>query len=381
MGRESRRSNDFIYNSLLRHQGQEFADAWQERKDNASASHLFFDDIAPNSHVNTFTIAPLNDVQVAAKVAEVAANLKPNPQTARAVTERLTSCTEGELSRTAYRVYQALHEVAVRVAESRGYHARVSRVSFFCPMEIVAYALDMHRSTLWRNLRELLELGYIDARVHYTTLYGRTVIDGTVWQVKMNPLQGKSARLGYDELKARYRDLSRDVQKSETVHQYIKNSKMQQSEMPKGDKDVINTILDWTFNPLTNKNPVKPDCCISRTNALECVLDVPHADRDARNDMVGDAADAIAHATGDQGSVSFYRQFLWDLLRRFDQGIDNGEAFRKLYNEVLRVSVDKSEGFARKAGALLVSRLKRWAEYDDIRRTTKTRVGTTPIAA
>ncbi|MCA9329489.1 hypothetical protein KDA11_02500, partial [Candidatus Saccharibacteria bacterium] len=56
-------------------------------------------------------------------------------------------------------IYQNLLEVAYHVGDRRGYKAIPNQVTFFCPTEIVASALGMHRSTLYRKLPELREAG------------------------------------------------------------------------------------------------------------------------------------------------------------------------------------------------------------------------------
>jgi hypothetical protein len=59
----------------------------------------------------------------------------------------------------------------------------------------------------------------------------------------------------------------------------------------------------------------------------------------------------------------YFQQLLWHLLQRRDAGAPDG--FRVVYLEAQRAAVDAAEGFARRPGALFVSRLKRarwWRE-------------------
>jgi len=46
---------------------------------------------------------------------------------------------------------------------------------------------------------------------------------------------------------------------------------------------------------------------------------------------------------------------------------------------IQRAKVDQLEGFARSAGALFVSRLKKWKVYEEIKRTPASRVGVKPV--
>jgi DNA-binding Lrp family transcriptional regulator len=251
-----------------------------------------------------------------------------------------------------------------------GSAAKVSQVSFFCPLEIIAKALNRERTTIWRRLKELQELGYVTARPHYTTYRGRTMIDGTVWAVKINPQQGTSARLSYEDLKARYRNLSQDVEDGRTAYN-VKTGVIQQSSIHKDRQALIQELLAWTLPPENTKTPVTFDCC--KTDLLQ-VLDVPHVDKSERSQAVNHAAQAIGMALNDSNSINFYRQLLWQLLRRYNMNTNSGDEFQSLHDEVRRAQTDVNEGFARKGGAVLVSRLKQWMTWDDIRRTPIMRI-------
>jgi hypothetical protein len=93
--------------------------------------------------------------------------------------------------------------------------------------------------------------------------------------------------------------------------------------------------------------------------------------------MVDTAARAICTALSDQ-SLDFYRLLLWNLLRHHDQGRDH---FERVYNMLKRVQIDKKEGFARRAGALFIARLKQSDLWEALAATPPLRVGTAPIKA
>lgn len=286
---------------------------------------------------------------------------------------RLIQCAEADLSPTAYRIYSALHLTALHVSQDRDYHPSVSRVTFHCPAEIVAAALGIHRTTLWRNLRELQELGLVEARAHKSTLRGETRNDGTLWCVKLHPTRGKSARLTYEELKHKWRDLDGDTKRGRTAYGVLKK-RVQQSKEPTSKRVDTELLLAWALPPRADGSPSTLTVARGARVDLESVLDVPFADREHRNEAVDTAARAVCQALGDS-SVDFYRKLLWNLLRRRDQGRDY---FGTVYEMMRRARVDQHEGFAKNAGALLVSRLKRWAVWDELERTPLTRVGMPP---
>ncbi len=288
------------------------------------------------------------------------------------VTLSVTHNLEPLLSGTALVLFRALHTSAVEVGAAREYHPNVSQVSFFCPVEAVALALGVHRSTVYRALPELRALGLIDMRGHYTTHRGRTRSDGAVWCVRLHPLKGCRARLSYGDLKRQYRNLSGDVEAGRTVWALMRQSK----ELPSSEGVNLNYILRWALPP-TQQNPVTSDCRTGARRDLEAVLDVPHAGREARGAAVDLAAQALAAALSDRGGLNFYRSLLWQLLRRAD--VTGDDYSYQVYLAAQRAAVDAQEGFARKPGALFVSRLKGAPWWDEVMRAPPVRVGTAPI--
>jgi DNA-binding transcriptional ArsR family regulator len=293
--------------------------------------------------------------------------------TAADVTHSVTENLEPLLSGTALLLFRALHTSAVEVGAAREYHPNVSQVSFFCPVEAVALALGVHRCTVYRALPELRALGLVDQRAHYTTHRGRTRSDGTVWCVRLHPLKGCRARLAYGDLRQRYRNLSGDVEAGRTVWQLMRQSKAN----PSNEGVNLNHILRWALPP-TEQNPVTSDCRTAPRRDLEALLDVPYAPREARGAAVDLAAQALAAALADRGGVNFYRRLIWQLLRRSDAG--GGDYWHAVYLAAQRAAVDSAEGFARKPGALFVSRLKGAPWWDEVMRGAG-RVGTAPLKA
>lgn len=79
--------------------------------------------------------------------------------------------------------------------------------------------------------------------------------------------------------------------------------------------------------------------------------------RQAQKEAPAEVDQAIAAALNDWDSLNFYRHLLWGLLLHVNTG--RSDHSRTVYLEAKRATVDTSEGFARRPGALCVSRLKR----------------------
>ncbi len=290
------------------------------------------------------------------------------------------------LSGTALLLYQALRETAVRTGAARGYVGSVTHVTVHLPLEVVALALGRHRVTIWRTLPKLRALGLIDARAHKTTAPGctaksDTVNDGTLWAVRLNPDEGAAAKLTYDDLKHDgWRDLNRDRKRGRTAHRAVREhreKRVQQSKDSPQEGFDLQLLLSWALPPETAQNPVTYDCCTGSRRDLEAVLDVQHAGQEERGAAVDGAARALAANLGDTGSVMFYRWLLWQLLRLEAAG--KAAPWHMVYEQARRARVDAAEGFARKPGALFVSRLKGSPWWDEIQRAPPLRVGVRPL--
>ncbi len=285
------------------------------------------------------------------------------------------------LSGTALLLYQALRETAVHVGAARGYVGSVTHVTVHLPLEVVALALGRHRVTVWRRLPELLAAGLVDARPHKCSSAGQTRNDGTLWCVRLNPDEGTPARLTYDEMKHDgWRDLDRDRRRGRTAFRAVREhreKRMQQSKDSPQEGFDLQLLLSWSIPPETDQNPVTPDCCTGSRRDLEAVLDVQYAGQEERGAAVDGAALALAAALSDRGGVMFYRRLLWQLLRRHDE--TGAAPWYAVYEQARRARVDAAEGFARRPGALLTSRLKRSPWFDEVVNAPPARVGGRPL--
>jgi hypothetical protein len=253
------------------------------------------------------------------------------------------------------------------VAHRRGYHRKASQVSYFCPAESICAHLGISRGSFYRSLKELLALGLVDARGHKTTINGWAVrCDGTLWSVKLRPHKGSRARLRYDDLKAQYRDLGADIEAGRTVW-----SQTRQSSTGETNAVTLESLLAWALPPLDAQTPVTLTVASEERLSLEILLDVPFVPKQGKREGVDRAARALAQVLTDDGSLNFYRYLVWQLLRLHQQGRDYLLA---VYQMVLRASADYGEGFARKPGALFVSRLKACHLWDELREVPLTRI-------
>ncbi len=282
------------------------------------------------------------------------------------------------LSRTALLLYQALRETAVQTGAARGYCAGTTHVTLHIPVEVVADAIGRHRVTVWRRLPELQAAGLVDARAHKcSSELGKSVNDGTLWAVRLNPDEGAPAKLTYEEMKHdRWRDLDRDRRRGRTAHRAVRehrDKRVQRSSTPQGSYD-LELLLSWSLPPETDQSPVIYDRCTGERRDLEAVLDVRHVEKSERGGMVELAALALSQALRDADSVNFYQRLLWQLLRRYDA---TGEDYSyQVYLAAQRARTDAAEGFARRPGALFTSRLKAAPWFEEVMRGPPLRVST-----
>ncbi len=271
-------------------------------------------------------------------------------------------------------IYTALVAAAVESIRVNGWSTATTSVVLHVPLEQVAKACGLSRQTVWRHIPALQELGVLDAKTHKGAFFGSTRNTGTVWLVRLTPLRGSRAKLTRQDLQYRWRDLEADYRRYRTSYRAL-----QHTENPSNEGIDLNRILRWSLPPSTQKAPVDSVCSKPRRVDLESILDVTTAPRDGRNKVVDLAAQALAQALGDHHSVSWYQRLLWQLLRRFDStGEDHSY---QVYLAAQRALTDRSEGFARKAGALLQSRLKAADWFGSMMNGPNIRVGTKPIKA
>lgn len=279
------------------------------------------------------------------------------------------------LSPTARRLYEVLVAAGNVVASHRGYCPGVTQVNYFCPAEVVADATCMARSTMYLKLKELEAAELVAARGHYTTLEGETKQDGTVWAVKLRPEVPGKISVPHDFLKAQYRCLSADIESGRTAYRQTRGQKKTIGQSKELQAKQVDTekILLWALPP---SRVEEPDTGMTVRCDLEQILDVAVVEKEDRNTAVDGAARAMASALRDPSGVMFYRWLLWQLLRLEAAGKD--APWFMIYEGIRRAQTDSREGFAKRPGALFVSRLKAGPWWDEIRRSPRLRVGQKP---
>lgn len=287
---------------------------------------------------------------------------QPLKETLASFSARQVARVADVLKPLALRIYGVLNLLGCTVASMRGYHRKASQVSYFCPAEAIYTYLSITRGSFYRSLKELIALGLVAARGHKTTLNGWAVrCDGTLWAVKLLPRQGTKAKLRFDDLKARYRDLAADIESGKTVWRQMRQSYTHETKPVE-----FKVLVDWALTPHLEKSPVTLTVASENKLELEILLDVPGLPKQGRRAGVDRAAQALAQHLGDASSLNFYRHLVWQLLRLSQQGRGY---FSTVYQMLVRIVADLQEGFARKAGALFVSRLKGcdlWAELKEV---------------
>ncbi len=268
-------------------------------------------------------------------------------------------------------IYQALLEVAYTVSDRRGYKATPNQVCFFCPSEIVAYALGIGRTTLYRHLKLLKTAGLVDQRGHMTDCNGSTRCDGSLWAINLKPETSYQAKLKIEDFDYEYRDLAADIDNGKTAYAFIQE--MKQSYTDKEQWVNSDLILDWIPLPPTAESTVLSMTVPSLD--LEQILDIPQVDKRERNEVIDQVAETCAMRLADTSNINFYRWLLWQALRLYWQKED---VFFALYQALRRVQIDQREGYALKPGALFVSRLKQMEMWERLKAVPQTRVGSTP---
>lgn len=148
----------------------------------------------------------------------------------------LTACLDSsECPRTARTLFRLLHELGLESVRKRGLPSRPDIAVFHLPLELLAAHLQVDRVTVWRNLQPLKEAGLLDERDHYGTLRGQTAVTGKVWAISTAPelvLSGQSrrVRLTHTDLKARWRDLDRDVREGRTAYELTRSEAQKQAD-------------------------------------------------------------------------------------------------------------------------------------------------------
>lgn len=274
--------------------------------------------------------------------------------------------------------YMRLVLLAIEIGKRRGLSPHTSELTFFAPADAVAADTTSHsRKTFYRWRRHWRALGLVDSRPHVTTAHGRNIRDGTLWTLRLRFEPGKRARVRHEALKHQgYRDLENDIRTGRTAFRQVHHHAMTQSGNPTEEWAAESLTLYWALPPADPSTPLPLiGSPAGRAASISDVLALRNAGKHDRGPLVDATAQAIARELADHTSLNYYRWLLWQLLRLLDTGTD---LLDTIHQQILRARADHTERFARRAGALLQTRLRRAGTLELIRNAPRNRVGTAP---
>ena len=251
--------------------------------------------------------------------------------------------------------------LALETGLHRGYHPNTSEVLLHLPQGVLALALWPHekpetgRKRVQRSLAQLAKAGLVATAARVGNALDRQGKplgwkDGTVFRVRLRP--GRARPITREELAYPWRDLEADIRAGRTLR-HLRQMSQSLKQLKVGN--LLELLKDWTLPPPENSQTPLYDWDIRRDGLRNALQDVKTCARQDRSRLVGQVGELLARALRDPGSVNLYRALIWGALRLWDRGED---LFAALWIALERVLVDLQEGFARRAGALLISRLR-----------------------
>lgn len=307
--------------------------------------------------------APGKGVQVSAHIPAVVSVRLTLP---KITPDPLLDALEAPLHKTAEKVFRALFEVASRTLQAKAQAPAVSQYVIHQPVELLALHLGISRVTFYKHLASLQALGLVASRGHTSSYGGLARKDGTLFAVSLKP--GHRARLRYEDLKHKWRDLGADVA-SGTRTAWAFLQKLNSHSNKEKQCVELHHLKTWAVNPGQTENPLNNDCKGSTQEyvySLDVLSDTHPTDR---AESVDRYAQALAAGYADQSNINFWRWLLWRALDAEHRGLP---ALYQLQNALTRLKADLEEWKGlKKPGGLLVQRLRQcglWEALSD--RTT-----------
>lgn len=293
----------------------------------------------------------------------VAVRLSPPTLTPQPVLEALSR----PLQRKAEDLYRVLHELAAHVLSTRGPGPLPSQVTFHQSGELLADHLGISRVTLYKHLATLQGLGLVAFRGHVSDYGGLARKDGTLFAIAMKP--GHRARLRYDDLRHKWRDLAADIASgTRTAWAFLQKLKGVNSHANQEKARVeLQNLKAWAVKPGMTEPPLKNDCKGSVEEYVYSLdlLSETHPRR--RAESVDRYAQALAAGYGDSTNLNFWRWLLWRSIEGEERGLSSLYHLRNALTR-LKADIAEWEGLQR-PGALLVKRLKDSGAWDEIAST------------
>jgi DNA-binding transcriptional ArsR family regulator len=274
--------------------------------------------------------------------------------------DSILTALDVSLPSTAMKLYLLLHETALHALSASGHTIAPNQFVIHQPVEVMAVALAVSRVTLYKHLKTLRQLGLIDSRGHTGSWFGLSRKTGTLFAVSLKP--GHRARVRFDDLRYKHRDLEADTQSgTRTAWRFLQGLQ----SLPKRKERAHNALKHWAVNPGHTDNVVNHDRkpgLADTVYTLETLL-TTHSSK--RAEMVDRYAHALSHGFIDSTNLNFWRKLLWDTLKRDGEGLDT---LYQLQCALTRLRADVAEvECLRSGGALLVSRLKACGLWDTLK--------------
>ncbi len=229
-------------------------------------------------------------------------------------------------------LHLTLYWLARSIAKSRSYARGVGEVAFHLPIDLLAAHLGVDRTTIWRWTKALEGKGLIAHRTHYGTLEGQTRATGTIWVVRVRP---GTARIRREYLEHPWRNLEADRRVGATAWAW------------RNLRPDLKTLLLWALG--ARRGPGAPAGAGAPVD-LYSIAYLREASKGELPGLITQLAEHLAGILRDPSSRRYYAGLLWRVAR--------GELDPwTLIHAVQRTLIDLREGWARRPGALLASRL------------------------
>lgn len=277
-----------------------------------------------------------------------------------------------------------LDSMARHVLQARRYTQLPNQIVFHTSTELLAEALSVPTSTIWRWTQRLEAEGYCDARTHHTTATGvqgerMTMVDGTLYAVRLKV--GHPARVRYDDLKQQYRNLDADRRGRHTARHArylmdkyseeiarspsVQNGKTKLHGSSSPVKQIwIQILKDWAVtpgqfsDPLAFTDPCKFAFDEPKTvqDVVECLPMLQVGLASSRSALIGHFASILARELNDLHSRRWYAKLLWNAL---GEELSGWPGLEILGAQLQRLETDRKEWKSlRCPAALLAARLR-----------------------
>ena len=290
----------------------------------------------------------------------------PSVRVDRAVptSESVLAALETPPHQTAQNIYHALHAVSVEVLQAKVQALTVHQVVIHQPVEVLALYLGMSRVTFYKHLKELHRLGLVASRGHVSSYGNLSRQDGTLFAVSLKP--GHVARLRYDDLKHKHRNLQADIDSGcRTAWSFLQSLSGSLQSKTRERLVSLGNLVSWALNPgLFDQQPVIRDCKGKLAEYVYSLERLSDTHPKKRGEMVDAYAHALAQGFLDGHNLNFWRKLLWQAIKCDHRGTG---ILQKLSSTLTRLIADVEEWQGlRSPGGLLVARLKQAGLWDEL---------------